>query len=69
MQCGNWARATLLDKLATVAGVTPVVSHGEARTNDIRYLSVVNAKLRTVLKVDGFTSLREGMQQPWTAGV
>jgi UDP-glucose 4-epimerase len=59
----------MLDTLATVAGVTPVVSHGEARTGDIRHSSAVNAKLRTVLKVDGFTSLREGMQQLWTAGV
>ena len=60
---------TLLDTLATVAGVTPVVSHGEARTGDIRHSSAVNAKVRTVLKVDGLTSLREGMQQLWTAGV
>ena len=30
---------TLLDTLATVAGVTPVVSHGEARTGDIRHSS------------------------------
>lgn len=59
----------MLDTLATVAGVTPVVSHGEARTGDIRHSSAVNAKLRTVLKVDGLTSLREGMQQLWTAGV
>lgn len=59
----------MLDTLATVAGVTPVVSHGEARTGDIRHSSAVNAKLRSVLKVDGFTSLREGMQQLWTAGV
>lgn len=59
----------MLNTLATVAGVTPVVSHGEARTGDIRHSSAVNAKLRTVLKVDGFTSLREGMQQLWAAGV
>lgn len=59
----------LVNTLATVAGVTPVVSHGKTRTSDIRHSSADNTKLRTILGVDGFTSLRDGLQQLWTADV
>ena len=58
----------MLDTLASVAGVSPVVNYGETRAGDIWHSSACNERLRTLLKVDGFASLREGMQKLWTAG-
>lgn len=57
----------LVETLAAVAGVAPQVSHGESRVGDIRDSAADNARLRTELGVDAFTSLHDGLARLWAA--
>lgn len=59
----------LIEALAEAAGVTPQVSHSEARAGDIRHSAADNGRLRLELGIDGFTGLREGLASLWACGV
>jgi UDP-glucose 4-epimerase len=58
----------LIETLASVAGGRPVVQFGPVRSGDIRHSAADNRRLRTELKLESFTPVREGLQQLWASG-
>ena len=55
----------LIDTLAEVAGVTPVVNHAPAREGDIRDSATAIARMRRDLQTPEPTPLRDGLQRLW----
>ena len=58
----------LIDTLAGVAGTRPAVQFAAARSGDIRPSAADNSRLRTELKLDRYTAVREGLQRLWASG-
>jgi UDP-glucose 4-epimerase len=58
----------LIDALAGVAGTRPAVQFAAVRSGDIRHSAADNSRLRTELKLDRYTAVREGLQQLWASG-
>ena len=58
----------LIDTLAGVAGTRPAVQFAPARSGDIRHSAADNIRLRTELKLDRYTAVREGLQRLWASG-
>lgn len=58
----------LIEVLAAIAGVEPMINHGPARQGDIRHSATSVERLRRTLATFPFTPLREGLDELWKKG-
>ncbi len=58
----------LIEVLASIAGVEPVINHGPARQGDIRHSATSVERLRQTLATFPFTPLRQGLDELWKKG-
>ncbi len=54
--------------ITLLAGTRPAVQFAPARSGDIRHSAADNRRLRTELKLDRYTAVREGLQRLWASG-
>jgi UDP-glucose 4-epimerase len=58
----------LIEVLAGIAGVEPVINHGPARQGDIRHSATSVERLRQTLATFPFTPLHQGLDELWKKG-